>query len=507
MVDVIIAGAGPVGLFLAGELALAGCSAIVLESDERAQSSLKSLPLGLRGLNAASVESLYRRGLLDSALDASGLAPDDVGTEFAATTAPPPRSLAHFAGITLDVGDIDVNSLHYRLPSPAMEGMMTSLEAIVTVLTDRAVRLGVKIVRGESVSGVEERDDQVLVTTASARYRAGWLVGCDGGRSAVRKLAGFDFVGSAPLLTGYIANVSLANPKVLETGFNLTPSGMYIRAPFDGYLAMMDFDGGSFDRTRELSREHLQSVLQRVSESEAIIETVHSASSFTDRSMQVTNYRRGRVLLAGDAAHIHSPLGGQGLNLGIGDAMNLGWKLASVINGRCPEELIDTYSLERHPIGEKILDWSRAQVAVMQPGPNSAALRKLSSDLLSTRDGTTHSYKNTSGIWHRYELGSEHPLVGRTAPDFCLSDGRRLGEILQNGRGVVLDFTSGRRIEALAQGWKGRVQYVAGRPERSLGIAAVLVRPDGIVAWLQEGDDLDARGFTASATTWFGHQA
>ncbi|GAA3150373.1 hypothetical protein GCM10020001_087480 [Nonomuraea salmonea] len=154
-------------------------------------------------------------------------------------------------------------------------------------------------------------------------------------------------------------------------GFNLTETGMFLRTPLEGHLGMMDFDGGTFDRSKPLTREHLQSVLRRVSGTDVTLDEVHLASSFTDRAMQVTTYRNGRVLLAGDAAHIHSPLGGQGLNLGIGDAMNLGWKLAATLHGTAPEGLLDTYTTERHPIGAAILDWSRAQVATMDPGPNA----------------------------------------------------------------------------------------------------------------------------------------
>ncbi len=194
-------------------------------------------------------------------------------------------------------------------------------------------------------------------------------MGCDGGRSAVRRLAGFDFVGTGPLFTGYVAEVTFAGPDRLPMGYNLTGTGMFLRTPFEGYLGMLDFDGGAFDRSGPLTREHLQSVLRRVSGTDVTLDDVHHASSFTDRAMQVTSYRNGRVLLAGDAAHIHSPLGGQGLNLGVGDAMNLGWKLAATLHGTAPEGLLDTYTTERHPVGAAVLDWSRAQVATMAPAP------------------------------------------------------------------------------------------------------------------------------------------
>ncbi|MYT25908.1 FAD-dependent oxidoreductase, partial [Streptomyces sp. SID7760] len=163
-----------------------------------------------------------------------------------------------------------------------------------------------------------------------------------------------------------------------------------------GYIGMMDFDGGAFDRSRQPTRDHLQAVLRRVSGTEVTVDEVHIASSFTDRAMQATAYRQGRVLLAGDAAHIHSPLGGQGLNAGLGDAMNLGWKLAATVRGHAPEGLLDTYTGERHPVGAAVLDWSRAQVAVMKPGPHAQAVQAVVRDLIGTRDGTTYVFERLS---------------------------------------------------------------------------------------------------------------
>jgi hypothetical protein len=219
--------------------------------------------------------------------------------------------------------------------------------------------------------------------------------------------------------------------------------------------------------------------------------------------MQATSYRNDRVLLAGDAAHIHSPLGGQGLNLGLGDAMNLGWKLAATLNGTAPAGLLDTYTTERHPVGAAILDWSRAQVATMNPGPDAPALRQLVRDLLDTRDGTTHVFRNTSGLSHRYDLGSDQPLVGRTAPDFRFSDGTRLGDLLHEGQGVALDFTTGRNLHDVAARWKDRIGYASGQVGNDLECGALLIRPDGVVAWAG-GHEPDADAFGRAATRWFG---
>lgn len=503
MHDVIVAGAGPVGLFAANELALSGCSVLVLERDREPHLPLKGLPLGLRGLNAGSAETFYRRGLLDAAMKVSGADPQKVGADPEAADAPHPRELSHFAGMTLNAGDIDTAVLPYRLPGPAMEGFMTSLDAVTTVLAERASALGVQIVHDAPVTAVSQDDEGVVVTVAGRQYRAQYLVGCDGGRSAVRRLAGFDFVGTDPLFTGYVAEVTFADPDQLPMGFNLTETGMFLRTPLEGHLGMMDFDGGTFDRSEPLTREHLQSVLRRVSGTDVTLDEVHLASSFTDRAMQVTTYRDGRVLLAGDAAHIHSPLGGQGLNLGIGDAMNLGWKLAATLRGTAPEGLLDTYTTERHPVGAAILDWSRAQVATMAPGPNAPALRRLVHDLMRTTDGTTHVYRRTSGLFHHYDRGESHPLVGGSAPDFCFEDGTRLGELLRTGHGVVLDFTADQALRPTARQWQGSIRYATGPVRNSLGFSALLVRPDGVVAWARE-QTFDIAEFESVAARWFG---
>lgn len=509
MHDVVIAGGGPVGLFLAGELALAGCSVLVLERDEEVGSPWKALPLGLRGLNAGSAETLHRRGLLDAVIGASRADAAEVGAAPGAVEAPAPRDVSHFAGMGLDAADIDVTSLPFRLPGPAMEGFMTSLEAIGTVLAERAAALGVQVARGAAVTAVTQDGESVVATAGGQAYRARWLVGCDGGRSTVRRLADFDFVGTEPLFTGYVAQVDFADPDPakLPFGFNLTANGMYLRTPFEGHLGMMDFDGGAFDRSQPLTREHLQDVLRRITGTDVTLNGVHRASSFTDRAMQVTMYREGRVLLAGDAAHIHSPLGGQGLNLGIGDAVNLGWKLAATVHGTAPENLLDTYTSERHPVGASVLDWSRAQVATMHPGPNAPALRRLIHDLMSTPSGTTHVHRKTTGLFHRYDLGGEHPLIGRTAPDFRYADGTCLGELLRRGDGVVLDFSGDQALEHVAESGKGRIRYVQGSPRDDLGFSALLIRPDGVVAWAGEraGDRASDRVmFERAAARWFG---
>ncbi|WP_276600851.1 FAD-dependent monooxygenase [Nannocystis sp. ILAH1] len=265
----------------------------------------------------------------------------------------------------------------------------------------------------------------------------------------------------------------------------------------------MEFDGAAFDRSRPITREHLEEVLRRISGVDVRIEELQVASTFTDRAMQATTYRRGRVLLAGDSAHVHSPMGGQGLNVGIGDAINLGWKLAGVVRGSAPAGLLDSYTLERHPIGVAMLEWSRAQVVTLQPNLHGAAIGRLVEELLRTDEGTNAVVARLWGVSQRYELGEAHPLVGMSAPDLELADGNRLGVRLQGGRGLLIDLVGEAGVAALGRGWASRIEYVCLGARDTLGLRALLVRPDGIVAWVAEGaPDLDAAAVALGR--WFG---
>jgi hypothetical protein len=371
------------------------------------------------------------------------------------------------------------------------------------VLADRAVELGVDVRRGVTVSAIAQDDESVVVHADEHEYAARWVVGCDGGRSVVRGLAGFEFVGTGPRFTGYVMLGAVADPEKLNPGFTLTPKGMYIRLPAEGHIGVLDPDGGAFDRSRQPDRDHLQAVLRRVSGTDVTLDDVRFASSFTDRAMQTTTYRQGRVLLAGDAAHIHSPLGGQGLNTGLGDALNLGWKLAATVHGSAPDGLLDTYTRERHPVGAWVLDWTRAQAVAMRPDPHGQAVRGLIRDLLSTRDGTTYVHGRLSGSANHYDFGGEHPLVGRNAPEFRLQDDTRLADLMQDGQGVALDFSADGSLHDSALRWESRVRYVAGPATDDLGAGAVLVRPDGVVAWAG-GRDCDRTAFERAAGEWFG---
>ena len=294
----------------------------------------------------------------------------------------------------------------------------------------------------------------------------------------------------------------MADPNKLRPGRHYTPTGMYTYAQ-PGTIAMVEFDGGAFHRTGLISLDHAQAVLRHVSGTDVTVTALRLATTWTDRAHQATAYRMGRVLLAGDAAHIHSPLGGQGLNLGLGDAMNLGWKLASTIRGNAPLGLLDSYFSERHPVGAQVLDWSRAQVALMRPSRSSRALEAIIRDLIDTRDGATYFAERVWGVSLRYDLGSSHLLVGRSVPNFELTDGTKPGDHLRNGRGLILDFTAHAPLQTLANRWGERISYIAGDAKDRLGLNAMLIRPDGFVAWATDDiPNLDEA--SRAASQWFG---
>ena len=497
--DVIIAGAGPVGLFLACELRLAKLSVLVLERLEDPRSPLKRLPFGMRGLWGPSVEAFHRRGLLEqiAAESRSAVAPGQSSQVTPGTAQRGPAG--HFAGIQFDHSHIDVARWTYRLPGPSSIQLGTAMENVERVLAAHALSVGVEIQRGRGVDGFETSNDEVTVHAGEERIRARWLVGCDGGRSTVRKQGGFEFVGTDPEFTGYSVHVDVADPEKLRMGRQATPTGNYTQAQ-PGFLAFADFDGGASHRAEPITCEHVQAVLRRVSNTDVTLTALHLVSTWTDRAQQATTYRKGRVLLAGDAAHIHSPLGGQGLNLGLGDAMNLGWKLAATIRGDAPDGLLDSYTTERHPVGVRILDWTRAQVALMRP--SSRALVAIVRDLLDTRDGATYFAERLWGVSLRYDLGEEHQLVGRSCPDFELEGGARLGTLLGEGSGLLLDFGRQASLQALDGLWGDHVRYVAKDAKDRLGLSALLVRPDGFVAWASDTTPSPEQ-VTLAAARWF----
>lgn len=496
--DVVIAGAGPVGLFLACELSLAGCSVLVLEQARDPSSPLKRTPFGLRGLSIPTIESLDRRGLLDE-IEAHAASRARPGT--AHWMKQSRRPSGHFAGIQFFHDRIDTARWPHRLPDP-VRNVASEMASIEAVLAERAEASGVEIMRGEGVESYAQADDSVVVQAGGEAFLGLWLVGCDGARSAVRKAAGIDFTGTEPEFTGYSVQAQLAGADALRPGRHYTAKGVYLFTPPDS-IALADFDGGAFHRSAPITREHVEAVLRRISGTNVTVTKLELATTWTDRAFQASAYRTGRVLLAGDAAHIHSPLGGQGLNLGLGDAMNLGWKLAATIRGDAPVGLLDSYERERHPVGARVLDWSRAQVALMRPSRSSRALEAIIRDLIETPDGATYFAERVWGVSLRYDLGGNHPLVGCSVPDFVLNDGRRVGSLLRDGKGLLLDFDPSQPLQALANWRSTWMSYAAGDARDRLGLQAVLVRPDGIVAWVSETAPDEAAVGRAMAP-WFG---
>jgi 2-polyprenyl-6-methoxyphenol hydroxylase-like FAD-dependent oxidoreductase len=495
--DVIISGAGPIGLFLACELALAKCSVLILEKAEHPQSLLKQLPFGIRGLSAPTIESLYRRGLHDELQIHKHLKNPHQNAKEGTR-----RQAGHFAGIPFHDGDIDTSRWEYRLPSSTSTSLISEIQELETILTRRAESLGVKINRGQGVTGFYQTANRVTVQADDQSFEAKWLVGCDGARSVVRKAGGFEFAGTEPEFTGYTTKIDIADPEKLKPGRVMTAAGMYMQSQ-PGYVVIQDFDGGAFHGSEKpLTLEHVQEVLRRVSNTDVTITTLHTATTWTDRARLATTYRNGRVLLAGDAAHIHSPLGGQGLNLGLGDAMNLGWKLAATIMDKAPEGLLDSYYAERYPLGEQVLDWSRAQVGIMGPEPQARAINAIVRDLMNTRDGATYFAGRVWGVLTRYDLGNLHPLVGRSVPNFELENGTTVGELMHNGQGILLDFDTNALLKTFADEYGDGLKYVSGRGKEQLGLSAVLIRPDGIVAWASDSNS-DISELQKAAARWF----
>jgi 2-polyprenyl-6-methoxyphenol hydroxylase-like FAD-dependent oxidoreductase len=496
--NVIIAGAGPVGLFLACELALARCSVLILEKAKDPYSPLKQFPFGIRGLSAPTIEALYRRDLLKELQVHKRLKNPHKTSD---PLQGPRRQRGHFAGIPFLEGNIDTSQWRYRLPSSPETSLLSEMEEMESVLARRAEALGVEIKRGFAITDFQQTADGVRVQSGDQTFASQWLVGCDGSRSVVRKEAGFEFAGTEPEFTGYSAQVDLADPEKLSPGRTLTPTGMYLQSQ-PGYVVMAEFDGGAAHDAEPATLERVQEALRRVSNTDVTISALHAVTTWTDRARQATTYRNGRVLLAGDAAHIHSPLGGQGLNLGLGDAMNLGWKLAASIQKKAPEGLLDSYHAERHPTGAQVLDWSRAQVAIMRPGPHARALNAIVRDLMNTRDGATYMAGRVWGVFTHYDLGGDHPLVGHSVPNFEFEDGASIGEFMHDGQGILLDFDRNASLKTLASEYGDRMKYVSGSAKDRLGVRAALIRPDGMIAWASDNEP-DSSELQKAADRWF----
>ncbi|WP_230862538.1 FAD-dependent monooxygenase [Amycolatopsis camponoti] len=485
----VVAGAGPVGLLLAAELSLAGVSVTVLERLTEQNQALKA-----GGINGRSNQLLARRGLGARIAAAAAKYGDGAAafTRERSGTGRPARFGGHFAGLLLNpASTLDVPPAT-ALPQQALERLLGAWVA----------ELGIPVLAGHEVTGLRQGTDEVTVRVRTSggpkTIRCAYLVGCDGGRSTVRKLAEFAFPGTDPLTTGYQAALTLDPAVPLPTGWHATERGLYAHGPKPGRILTVEFAGPPADRDAPVTRAELQEALRRVSGTDVIVSEVESAARFTDNTRQAATYRIGRVLLAGDAAHVHPPFGGQGLNVGLQDAANLGWKLAATVHGWGPRELLDSYTTERHAVAGQVLENTRAQIAIMRPDPHSRAMRALFAQLLEADVTLTDLLgSRLQGLDVRYEAGPRsHPLTGRYLPDLPgLEDAMRLP------RPVLADLGDSAEVGDVADGWSDRVDLR--RLPETPGVTALLLRPDGYVAWAADGTP-DTTALREALTNWFG---
>lgn len=492
---VVIAGGGPTGLMLAGELALAGVDVAIVE--RRPDQALAGSRAG--GLSARTLEIFDQRGIVDRFLAEGQVA-----------------QVAGFASTKLDISDF---------PTRHNYGLALWQNHIERILAGWVEALPVTFYRAREVAGFTQDEHGVTVRLSDRdSLRSQYLVGCDGGRSIIRKTAGIDFPGSDATTSSMVAEVEMSDEPPLgihRTGFGMHAFG---RADYEIRDGQVNFAktgpvrvmlteaqvGPSTDPTFE----ELQALLIAVCGTDYGVHSPTWISRFSDMARQAATYRQGRVLLAGDAAHVHSPVGGQGLNTGVQDAMNLGWKLALVVKGSAPQTLLDSYHAERHPVGAFVLRNTMAQVALMRPDDRTQAVRDFMGELLKMEEPRKTFAAMMTGLGIRYDVGEGHPLLGRRIPDLDLVTVRgptRVYSLLHGAQAVLLNFGDANRFAITP--WAGRVQNIDatyGGPWElpALGAVtaptAVLVRPDGYVAWV-EGAGTDS--LVDALTTWFGPAA
>ncbi len=471
MSDVIVVGGGPTGTMLASELRLWGLDPVVLERDPEPSPVVRGL-----GLHARTVEIMEMRGLLDRFLE--------IGTTYPLD--------GYFAGIR--GADPGLDTRHaYTLGIRQTESER--------LLREHAEELGVDVRRGVAVVGLEQDASGVRATLDDGSTVEGThLVGCDGGRSLVRRLAGIDFPGDPARREALLGELKVeATPeefvpvmtRVRETEkwFGIGPIG-------DGYVRLVvPADGVAEDRQAPVTIEDVRARLVAVAGTDFGASSPRWLSRFGDARRLAETYRVGRVLLAGDAAHVHPPLGGQGLNLGIQDAVNLGWKLAGSVLGWAPEGLLDSYEAERRPVAAEVLDTTAIQGELQSEEPGPQAVRRLLTELAQLPEVSRRLTERVTATGIRYDLGAADPLVGRRLPDVALGSGGRLFGRMHSGRGLLLDGTGTLGVG----GREGRVEHVADTAE-DVASPAVLLRPDGHVAWAGE----DQAGLDAALERWFG---
>jgi 2-polyprenyl-6-methoxyphenol hydroxylase-like FAD-dependent oxidoreductase len=480
---VVIAGGGPTGLMLAGELALAGVDVAIVE--RRASQELAGSRS--RGLHSRTIEVLDQRGIADRFLSEGQVA-----------------QVAAFAGTRLDISDF---------PTRHPYGLALGQNHFERILAGWVDELEVPIHREHDVTGFAQEDTGVDVELSDGTsLRADYLVGCDGGRSVVRKAAGIGFPGWEPTTSTLIAEVQLAEEP--KWGVHDNARGRHAFSKLEGGLVGVLVTEQDVGQTSEPSLRDLSEALVAVWGTDYGVHSPRSISRFTDMARQAAAYRAGRVLLAGDAAHVHYPVGGQGLQIGVQDAVNLGWKLAQVVKETSPERLLDTYHAERHPVAARVLRNTIAQVALLRANDNVKTLGDIITELLTIEEPRRRFAAMISGLDIRYDLGEGHPLLGRRMPDLDLVTANgplRVFTLLHNARPVLLHLGEPGGFDITP--WADRVQlidaeYVGTWELPALGAVtaptAVLIRPDGYVAWV---GDLTQLGLADALTTWFGPPA
>ncbi|RQX08493.1 rifampin monooxygenase [Micromonospora arida] len=471
--DVIIAGCGPTGAMLAAELRLHDVRVLIVERETEPPSAVRIV-----GLHIRSLELMAMRGLLERILPHGRQRP--ASAFFAAIAKPAPQGLDSRYAYLLGI------------PQPVIERL----------LEERAIDLGAQVRRGRAVVGFEQDDEGVTVELADGeQLRARYLVGCDGGRSTVRKLLGVGFPGEPARTESLMGEMEVGVPQeevaVVVAEIRETHQRFWLRPAGIGVYSVLVPAAGVSDRAEPPTLEDFKRQLHAIAGTDFGVHSPRWLSRFGDATRLADSYRVGRVLLAGDAAHIHPPIGGQGLNLGVQDAVNLGWKLAARIRGWAPETLLDTYQSERRPVAEEVLDNTRAQTELLSTEPGPQAVRRLLVELMDFDEVNLHLLEKITAIGIRYDFGAGPDLLGRRLPDVDVKQGHLYG-LLGRGRGLLLDRTE----RLTAGGWSDRVDHLAD-PTAGLDVPCVLLRPDGHVAWI--GDD--QQDLDDHLSRWFGKPA